>query len=202
VALLPPELWDHVLSLLPANELQSTALALTRALPLAHVSHALLWRFLHLTREGQSLQAISKLRELPGFAEAVRSISLGVWRQVFGPAQRCSSSDLEGRVESETDLIAVPQRRPPAHPQLPSAPSQAQLAPPLNRAAVQCRAFRGAARSAAMEQSNRKSLASVQPLHDSAELLHLPQGQFATRPNCSAMAESSAEVLINRRAVC
>lgn len=80
VALLPPELWDHVLSLLPATDLQSTALSLTRALPVAHISHALLWRFLHLTREGQSLQAIRKLRELLGLAEAVRSVAVEVWR--------------------------------------------------------------------------------------------------------------------------
>ncbi|GAA5899459.1 hypothetical protein JCM6882_009122 [Rhodosporidiobolus microsporus] len=83
---LPAELWDHLLSLLSPRELQHTALALSRALatpstPASHISHALLWRFLQVKREGQAWQCIQRLREeAPGTAEAVRSVNVEVWR--------------------------------------------------------------------------------------------------------------------------
>ncbi|GAA5838898.1 hypothetical protein JCM11251_003731 [Rhodosporidiobolus azoricus] len=83
---LPAELWDYALSLLPPEELQRTALALSRALatsaaPASHVSHALLWRFLHIRREGQAWQCIQRLREEEeGTAQAVRTVNVEVWR--------------------------------------------------------------------------------------------------------------------------
>ncbi|GAA5928010.1 uncharacterized protein JCM15063_006057 [Sporobolomyces koalae] len=80
--LLPPELWDHVLSFLPAPELQTTALALTRAYPSAEVSPALLWRNLRLTREGQAWQAIHKLRQLdPTAKRAIRTVTATAFRE-------------------------------------------------------------------------------------------------------------------------
>ncbi|GAA5883231.1 hypothetical protein JCM16303_007319 [Sporobolomyces ruberrimus] len=80
--LLPPELWDYVLTFLPADDLQRTSLALTRAIPSAEVSTSLLWRNLRLTREGQSLQAIHKLRRLDkGVREAVKTVKATAFRE-------------------------------------------------------------------------------------------------------------------------
>ncbi|GAA5978237.1 hypothetical protein JCM11641_001144 [Rhodosporidiobolus odoratus] len=82
--LLPTELWDHILSLLPPDHLQHTARALTLALPKHHnhISSALRWRHLLTTREGQSYQAIKQLRlEDQGTARAVRTIRGEAWRE-------------------------------------------------------------------------------------------------------------------------
>lgn len=79
--LLPPELLDHVLSLFPPHELQQQTLALTRALPYANISVALLWRHLRLTREGQAIKCYFQLSgEREGLRGAVRSIDVQVWR--------------------------------------------------------------------------------------------------------------------------
>ncbi|GEM07285.1 serine threonine protein kinase [Rhodotorula toruloides] len=66
----PSELWDHVVAQLPADEVQHTSLALSRALPrTAHVSNALFWRHIRVNREGQAWQIIQKLRQEDGAAE-------------------------------------------------------------------------------------------------------------------------------------
>ncbi|GAA6008862.1 hypothetical protein JCM11491_003810 [Sporobolomyces phaffii] len=79
---LPPELWDHVLSFLPADDLQRTALALTRAIPSADPSTSVLWRHLRLSREGQAWQAIDKLRLLDsGVKRAVKSVQATAFRE-------------------------------------------------------------------------------------------------------------------------
>lgn len=79
--LLPPELWDYVLTFLPADDLQRTSLSLTRALPSAEVSTSLLWRNLRLTREGQAWQAIHKLRHLDqGVKGAVKTVKATAFR--------------------------------------------------------------------------------------------------------------------------
>ena len=78
---LPPELWDYVLTFLPADELQRTSLALTRALPDAKVSTSLLWRYLRLTREGQAWQAIHKLKQVEaGVKGSVRAVKATAFR--------------------------------------------------------------------------------------------------------------------------
>ncbi|GAA5968291.1 hypothetical protein JCM3765_000383 [Sporobolomyces pararoseus] len=80
--LLPPELWDYVLTFLPADDLQRTSLSLTRALPSAEVSTSLLWRNLKLTREGQAWQAIHKLRHLDqGVKGAVKTVKATAFRE-------------------------------------------------------------------------------------------------------------------------
>lgn len=80
---LPPELLDHVLSLLPPHQLQQHTLTLTRALPHANISRALLWRHLVLTREGQAWLASYELRgEGEALKGAVRSVDVQVWRLV------------------------------------------------------------------------------------------------------------------------
>lgn len=79
--LLPPELFDHILTLFPDHELQQQTLALTRALPQANVSPALLWRHLTLTREKQAWECTDQLRgEGEGLKGAVRSVDVQVWR--------------------------------------------------------------------------------------------------------------------------
>lgn len=83
----------------------------------------------------------------------------------------------------QADDLATSQRRPPAHPQLPLAPSQAHLAPPFGRPPLECRTTGRAARSTTMDQPIGRPLAPLQPLHDPAQLLHLFEGQFATRPS-------------------
>ncbi|BGP16064.1 hypothetical protein JCM10213_006800 [Rhodosporidiobolus nylandii] len=83
MSLLPAELWDHCLSLLPPSHLQHTALALSRALPQGenHISRALLWRHLLIRREGQAYQCTRRLREEEqGTAQAVRTVKVEVWR--------------------------------------------------------------------------------------------------------------------------
>ncbi|KAK4333699.1 hypothetical protein RTBOTA2_002433, partial [Rhodotorula toruloides] len=78
---LPSELWDHVVAQLPADEVQHTALALSRALPrTAHVSNALFWRHVRVSREGQAWQIIKKLRQEEGAAECARTVATALWR--------------------------------------------------------------------------------------------------------------------------
>ncbi|GAA5893404.1 uncharacterized protein JCM6883_007656 [Sporobolomyces salmoneus] len=80
--LLPPELWDYVLTFVPADDLQRTSLSLTRAIPSAKVSTSLLWRNLRLTREGQAWQAIHKLRSLDqGVKGAVKTVKATAFRE-------------------------------------------------------------------------------------------------------------------------
>lgn len=79
---LPAELWDHVLLQLDPDQLQHTALSLSRAL--GHriaVSRAVWWRHLVVTREGQAWQCIDALKKEPeGTKEAVQSLEVQVWR--------------------------------------------------------------------------------------------------------------------------
>lgn len=78
---LPYELWDLVVAQLPANEVQRTALALSRALPrTAHVSNALFWRHVRVNGEGQAWQIIQKLRQEEGAAECARTVATALWR--------------------------------------------------------------------------------------------------------------------------
>ncbi|GAA6027239.1 hypothetical protein JCM8097_002514 [Rhodosporidiobolus ruineniae] len=81
--MLPAELWDHCLALLSPQELQHTALALSRALPPpSHISLALLVRHLRITREGQALQTLKHLRSAEdGLEDAVRTVTAQVWRE-------------------------------------------------------------------------------------------------------------------------
>ncbi|GAA5929901.1 hypothetical protein JCM3775_004459 [Rhodotorula graminis] len=79
--LLPAELWDHVLSLLPPHDQQHTALALSRALPRADPSPTSLVRHIRITRPRQALQAAQALRKsLTDSAQATRTVTVEVWR--------------------------------------------------------------------------------------------------------------------------
>ncbi|BGP39985.1 hypothetical protein JCM10450v2_003965 [Rhodotorula kratochvilovae] len=79
--LLPSELWDHVLSLVEPALQQHTALALSRALPRAHISSAAFLRHLRISRPGQAIQASHHLRHSPqGTATAVKTATVEVWR--------------------------------------------------------------------------------------------------------------------------
>ncbi|GAA6060904.1 hypothetical protein JCM10212_003938 [Sporobolomyces blumeae] len=79
--LLPPELWDHVLSLVPPDQLQRTALALSRALPSSDFSSSYLWRHLRLSREGQSWDVIQKLRQQSHLRNHVRTVDSAAFRE-------------------------------------------------------------------------------------------------------------------------
>lgn len=82
-SLLPPELWDYVLTFLEPTSLQSTALSLSRAIPSSSISPSLLWRHLHLSRESQALQCISKLRRMDqGVRESIKSVRAMAFRSV------------------------------------------------------------------------------------------------------------------------
>lgn len=79
--LLPAELWDHVLALLPPHDQQHTALALSRALPRADPSPTSLLRHIRITRPRQALQAAQALRKpLKDSAKAIRTVTVEVWR--------------------------------------------------------------------------------------------------------------------------
>lgn len=86
-SLLPPELWNQVLLQLDEDDLQHTALALSRALPLAGVTLKHLFTHLRITRDKQ--QANQLIRRLgPRFKDADFIKSLVVtfanraWRSV------------------------------------------------------------------------------------------------------------------------
>ncbi|GAA5999033.1 uncharacterized protein JCM10292_003273 [Rhodotorula paludigena] len=80
-AQLPPELWDHVCSFLPADSLQHTALALSRALPATPLSPATLCRHLRISRPDQAWLATAHLRAHDDdLAAAVHSVAVRVWR--------------------------------------------------------------------------------------------------------------------------
>jgi len=82
-SLLPPELWDYVLTFIDPASLQSTALVLSRAIPSSSISPSLLWRHLHLSRESQSLQCIAKLRGMDqGVRESIKTVRATAFRSV------------------------------------------------------------------------------------------------------------------------
>lgn len=81
---LPAEILDYILSLLPPSELQSTTLNLTRALGRDNsISESLLFRNLRLTRESQSWDCAKVLRTREGLRSSVRTVNAEVWRLVI-----------------------------------------------------------------------------------------------------------------------
>ncbi|GAA5896957.1 hypothetical protein JCM8208_006123 [Rhodotorula glutinis] len=79
--LLPAELWDHVLSLLPPHEQQHTTLALSRALPRSDPSPTSLVRHIRITRPRQALETAQALRKsLNNSSQAIRTVTVEVWR--------------------------------------------------------------------------------------------------------------------------
>lgn len=92
-SLLPPEIWSQVLHQLDADDLQHTALALSRALPLSGVTLKHLFTHLRITRDRE--QANQLIRRLgPRFKDAdfvatlVNTFANRAWRSVVRTCTR------------------------------------------------------------------------------------------------------------------
>lgn len=60
---LPTELYDAILSHIPASDLQATVLAVTRAIPFSPVSWSHLFRNIRITRAEQAILLYGRLRQ-------------------------------------------------------------------------------------------------------------------------------------------
>ncbi|WVQ78905.1 hypothetical protein IAT38_000996 [Cryptococcus sp. DSM 104549] len=77
---LPPELIDHLLTQVPPDILQLTALALTRVFPDHFISKRHLWKHLVVYRAGQLMPLWRKLQEDEGMRDGVRTFCMQSWR--------------------------------------------------------------------------------------------------------------------------
>lgn len=77
----PPELWAVILDCVPAETLQSTALALSRAIPQANVSLIHLCRHLKIQRAKQLRALIVRLNhDVEGrMVEAIKTLNVADW---------------------------------------------------------------------------------------------------------------------------
>jgi hypothetical protein len=78
---LPPELFDHLLQQVNPEDLQSTALALSRVFPDHPISRTHLWRHVVARSRGQMVPMWHKMREMRGKGkdggpEATRTFSM------------------------------------------------------------------------------------------------------------------------------
>lgn len=78
---IPPEVWDVVLENVDRNHLQTTALALSRALPQSSVSLVHLCRHVRIRRAKQLQALVVRLRQQDASAiqDAIRSFYLSDW---------------------------------------------------------------------------------------------------------------------------
>ncbi|KAK8861692.1 hypothetical protein IAR55_002515 [Kwoniella newhampshirensis] len=89
---LPPELIDHLLSLVPPEQRQTSALALLRVFPHHPFAAKHLWTHLVVYRGGQLMPLWKKLREDEAMRDGVRSFSLQSWRgdaDILNNVMRC-----------------------------------------------------------------------------------------------------------------
>ena len=82
--LFPPEVWEHILTFVPKIYLQSTVLALSRALPRAGFPLALLLKHIHLLSSGQIGSLTHRLgpryEDSTTLASFCESFTLNIWK--------------------------------------------------------------------------------------------------------------------------
>ncbi|WWD16385.1 hypothetical protein CI109_100811 [Kwoniella shandongensis] len=89
---LPPELIDHLLSLVPPQSLQRTTLALLRVFPQHPFASKHLWTHLVVYRKEQLIPLWRKLKEDEGMRDGVASFTLQSWRadaDILNNVMRC-----------------------------------------------------------------------------------------------------------------
>ncbi|WVQ77360.1 hypothetical protein IAR50_007045 [Cryptococcus sp. DSM 104548] len=80
ILLLPPEIIDHLLTLVPASELQLTALSLLKVFPNHNISRRHLWRHLIIFRAGQLWPLWKVLKEEEMIRQGVKTLCLQSWQ--------------------------------------------------------------------------------------------------------------------------
>ncbi|EAL17808.1 hypothetical protein CNBL0700 [Cryptococcus deneoformans B-3501A] len=77
---LPPELIDHLLTLVPASLLQLTALSLLKVFPEHNISKRHLWKHIVVYRAGQLMPLWKKLKENEAMRVGARTFALQSWQ--------------------------------------------------------------------------------------------------------------------------
>ncbi|OWZ26459.1 hypothetical protein C349_06949 [Cryptococcus neoformans var. grubii Br795] len=77
---LPPELIDHLLTLVPPSLLQLTALSLLKVFPEHNISKRHLWRHIVIYRAGQLMPLWKKLKEDEAMRVGARTFALQSWQ--------------------------------------------------------------------------------------------------------------------------